>query len=518
MKKIVSSSFCLLFALLFAGCAAGGGGTGSTGGSGGSGETSDPPGHTHLYRYLRDADGHWKVCETCGDTTEKEAHSVSADYLCVCGYAFDAPAGDGRSSTDFWVVGSFTDDRSDGKGWGETHSAQWKFHRLIALDGNGATQYVFEYAFEGGEEFKIVRSGGGYWDGELNAGNRSEASKTVLGGDGGGNISFIGDAGYYRLTLHVGNTVTVDAALLFGSGGGEEPHEHSYSTAWSHDETSHWHAAVCGHADLKSDEGEHEFGGGVICGVCGYRKEHVHVPEQTWSQNATSHWKKCALCGEPIEGTEQRHSGIPCGVCGYEVGVSEHLVFELDRETDTYYVSGYEYYDVEDEVRIPAELNGKAVTAIRDKAFMGCNKIKSVVIPDSVTLIDIYSFSGCSALESVSLGSGVKRIGMAAFENCSSLTEISLPSGLETIGDSAFENTAITSIHVPAQVREIGMFAFRTGKLTSVTFEVTAGWQTYAILAETGTPVSVTDAAANATNFSNAAFMGGLANYTWRRS
>lgn len=193
------------------------------------------------------------------------------------------------------------------------------------------------------------------------------------------------------------------------------------------------------------------------------------------------------------------------------------LGFELDQETDTYFVSGYEPYGVEAEVRIPSKYQGKAVTAIRNKAFMGCPEISSVIIPDSITLIDIYAFENCTALEHVTLGAGVKTIGMSAFANCSALTSVTFPEGLETIGDSAFENTAITSFSVTRNVREIGMYAFRTKELKRVTFDVVAGWKTYPILSDAGTPVDVSDPAANAEKLSKAQFLGGLANYVWRR-
>lgn len=50
-----------------------------------------------------------------------------------------------------------------------------------------------------------------------------------------------------------------------------EPHEHSYATTWSSDETGHWHACTSetGYCEApKADFAEHD---GVICSVCGYK-------------------------------------------------------------------------------------------------------------------------------------------------------------------------------------------------------------------------------------------------------
>lgn len=38
-----------------------------------------------------------------------------------------------------------------------------------------------------------------------------------------------------------------------------EDGEHTYATAWSHDDDKHWHEATCSHTDLKADEGAHSF-------------------------------------------------------------------------------------------------------------------------------------------------------------------------------------------------------------------------------------------------------------------
>lgn len=64
-----------------------------------------------------------------------------------------------------------------------------------------------------------------------------------------------------------------DILLLMLRTGGNE---HYYEQGWVSDETSHWHAAACGH-DVKGDEAEHDFVDGK-CNVCGYEKS-ATVPE-----------------------------------------------------------------------------------------------------------------------------------------------------------------------------------------------------------------------------------------------
>ena len=76
------------------------------------------------------------------------------------------------------------------------------------------------------------------------------------------------------------------------------------------------------------------------------------------------------------------------------------------------------------------------VTAIEDKAFMGCNNITSINIPNSVESIGVLAFSGSveddllglytlgTKLISVTIGSGVKSIGANAFGGCKNLKDV----------------------------------------------------------------------------------------------
>lgn len=49
-------------------------------------------------------------------------------------------------------------------------------------------------------------------------------------------------------------------------------HEHAFSSEWSTNESSHWHAATCEHKDISKDLGNHTYGEDNKCTVCGYPK------------------------------------------------------------------------------------------------------------------------------------------------------------------------------------------------------------------------------------------------------
>lgn len=77
-------------------------------------------------------------------------------------------------------------------------------------------------------------------------------------------------------------------------------------------------------------------------------------------------------------------------------------------------------------------------TKIVDSSFQNCQRLSSIVIPDTVTSVGTYSFFGCSSLTSIDFGKGLKTIGNAVFYYCSSLTSIVIPNSVLSIGPNAF--------------------------------------------------------------------------------
>lgn len=76
-------------------------------------------------------------------------------------------------------------------------------------------------------------------------------------------------------------------------------------------------------------------------------------------------------------------------------------------------------------ITFPSGINCK-LEVIEPNAFQNCKGLTSLVIPNTVTLIDAYAFTGCSSLKRVTIGSGVKKIGNAAFNNCNSIERVDI--------------------------------------------------------------------------------------------
>ena len=103
-------------------------------------------------------------------------------------------------------------------------------------------------------------------------------------------------------------------------------------------------------------------------------------------------------------------------------GASDSFLCSISKVNgDTYAViTGYRGSDTD--IRIPETINGVKVAVISDCAFEGCESLKSVAIPDSVTSIGRNAFKGCASLTSVNIGNGVTSIDWYAFKGCDSLT------------------------------------------------------------------------------------------------
>ena len=104
-----------------------------------------------------------------------------------------------------------------------------------------------------------------------------------------------------------------------------------------------------------------------------------------------------------------------------------------------------------------------SISVIFSHTFDSCESLKSITIPNSVTTIDYQAFSNCTSLSSITIPNSVTEICGWAFANCSSLSSITFnnESQLSSIGDNAFEScSSLTSITIPNSVTSIGNGAF----------------------------------------------------------
>ena len=127
---------------------------------------------------------------------------------------------------------------------------------------------------------------------------------------------------------------------------------------------------------------------------------------------------------------------------------------------------------------VPAELDGKAVSALGEKAFVLIDNsskrnagvylenktLKTVTIEAPVKSIPAMCFYYCVALTNVTLPETVTSIGAFSFFNCSSLPSIVLPEKCEEIGEYSFRQctslTSVTILNNGEEVVSLGAKAF----------------------------------------------------------
>ena len=105
-------------------------------------------------------------------------------------------------------------------------------------------------------------------------------------------------------------------------------------------------------------------------------------------------------------------------------------------------------------------------------AFYSCTSLKKINIPNSVRYIDYESFYNCANLTSVTISDNVTTIYSKAFEKCVSLTNITIPDSVTSIGSEAFKScTSLTCITIPNSITSIGNSAFHSCiNLKDITF------------------------------------------------
>ena len=146
------------------------------------------------------------------------------------------------------------------------------------------------------------------------------------------------------------------------------------------------------------------------------------------------------------------------------------------------------------------------LTSIPNDAFLNCNELLSIKLPDNIISINVAAFRGGASLKKIHIPANVESIKLQAFYGCISLISIDIPASVKTIQAGAFSNcrklasvtfekgsqlktigeiipsnitkgaftncTSLTFIEIPASVETIEAAAFKgCSSLTTITFE-----------------------------------------------
>ncbi len=184
---------------------------------------------------------------------------------------------------------------------------------------------------------------------------------------------------------------------------------HNYSSEWSHDGNSHWHACTdAGYENLKSDDAVHTYEDKVIdptyeaegytthtCTVCGYyytdskTSKLEHNYSKDWSHDGNSHWHACIDDGyESLKKDEGDHS--------FEAKVIAPTYDENGCTRHTCTVCGYYYDDaITDKLKYAITWEDSDGTVLRtDRVEKGETPSYGEDPEKEMGKLETYSFAG----------------------------------------------------------------------------------------------------------------------------
>ncbi|MBE7085526.1 MAG: hypothetical protein E7366_00015 [Clostridiales bacterium] len=170
-----------------------------------------------------------------------------------------------------------------------------------------------------------------------------------------------------------------------------------------------------------------------------------------------------------ISETKDYHNSKKISVTEKAEEVTSSLIYTVRGVTQ--YTASHEKVDVEGRLVFPDTYNGKTVTKIIQDLVKDQSRLTSVRFPQHLTVIGEGTFS-LSGIKSVIIPEGVTTIEMEAFCIIETLKNVVFPTTLVVIEEYAFGSCAMENILIPNNVKTIGRIAFAgCDNLKSVTFE-----------------------------------------------
>jgi hypothetical protein len=156
-----------------------------------------------------------------------------------------------------------------------------------------------------------------------------------------------------------------------------------------------------------------------------------------------------------------------CALCALAMTAKSEVVdginYEIITDTTVQIITNDPAYS--GDIVIPASVNieGKdyQVTSLGFHAFLNCEELTSVVLPNTIQEIDNEAFRDCHKLAKINFPEGLTYIGDDAFWNCYALDSVVLPSTIKTINSYAFEACkSLKYFYLPNGLEYLGAYVF----------------------------------------------------------
>ena len=164
---------------------------------------------------------------------------------------------------------------------------------------------------------------------------------------------------------------------------------------------------------------------------------------------------------------------------------SSGIEFNYEELSDgTLSVSFFDEEEPQETIEIPEEIDGKKVSEIGDSLFEGNEKVKKVVLPESVKTILPDAFRFATSLEELEINGAVESVGVYAIYGCRELKTLRFPEGLKTLSNVAIASCEkLTDVYLPSIVESVESDNF-TLCADPLTIHVPAGSTTETVVKE----------------------------------
>lgn len=145
------------------------------------------------------------------------------------------------------------------------------------------------------------------------------------------------------------------------------------------------------------------------------------------------------------------NQGMILNVCQPEKFDAANSLLEFEVYPENYIAKVTGYKGAPENISFPGviriEDQSYRVASICDKAFAGCESLKSLRLPLALSSIDDYAFQNCKNLALIEFPEGLNSIGEYSFENCSGMSgHLRIPSSVMQIRKGAFKGCIMLDI------------------------------------------------------------------------